>query len=174
MARKWSSTHHHHHHHRRRRRHHHHLLLRRVRFVPSEKRCTKTSPLLVRQAQWQCRSIREGRARKGHLQAVEPRRQKRYAAARGDPDASPTSEKVHAQHISSCVPPPPVACPNCPPPPRPSRFLHQRFFCRRALFERSKPFVSAAGPVAPFAFFAASYFAPIRSSSVATNESLLS
>ena len=48
----------------------------------------------MRQAQWQWRSTREGWARKGHLQAVEPRRQKRYAAARGDPDVSPTPEKL--------------------------------------------------------------------------------
>ena len=72
MARKWSSTHHH----RRRCRrnhHHHHLLLQRVRLVPSEKCCSKTSPLLVRQGQWQWRSTREGRARKGYLQSAEPR-----------------------------------------------------------------------------------------------------
>ena len=35
-----------------------------------------------------------------------------------------------------------------PPSPRPPRFLHQRLLHRHALFERSKPFVGAAGPVA--------------------------
>ena len=55
------------------------------------------SLLLVRQAQWQWRSTREGRARTYHLQAVEPRRQNRFSVAHGDPDASPTPEKVQAK-----------------------------------------------------------------------------
>ena len=38
--------------------------------------------------------------------------------------------------------------PQTAPIPTPPRFLHQRFLHRRALFERSKPFVGAAGPVA--------------------------
>ena len=41
-----------------------------------------------------------------------------------------------------------VACPQLPPSPRPQNFPHQRFLYRRALFELSKPFVGAAGPVA--------------------------
>ena len=68
---------------------------------------------------------------------------KLVAAARGDPDASPTPDKAHAQHINSCAPPPPVACPSCSPP-----LLHQRFLHCRTLFGRSKPFVGAAGPLA--------------------------
>ena len=38
--------------------------------------------------------------------------------------------------------------PPAAPIPTPPRFLHQRFLHRRAVFERSKPFVGAAGPVA--------------------------
>ena len=46
---------------------------------------------------------RGGREREGvhcgtrHLQAVEPRRQNSYATARGDPDTSPTPDKVHTE-----------------------------------------------------------------------------
>ena len=54
---------------------------------------------------------------------IVARVKKRYAAARGDPDASPTPEKAQAQHIYTSVPPPPVVCPQLPPPPRPPRFL---------------------------------------------------
>ena len=39
--------------------------------------------------------VREGVLRgTRHFQAAEPKRQKRYAAARGDPDASPTPGKA--------------------------------------------------------------------------------
>ena len=78
-------------------------------------------------------------ARRGtrHLYAAEPRRrggweregvshgkrQKRYAAARGDPDASPTPDKAQARHINTCVPLPPVACPQ---PHVPQGFLMQQ------------------------------------------------
>ena len=45
------------------------------------------------------------------------------ASARGDPDASPTPDKANAQHISTCVPPPPVACPQLPPNPTPPKVV---------------------------------------------------
>jgi len=64
-----------------------------------------------------------------HLQAAEPRRQERYAAARGDPDASSTPDKVRAQHINTWVPPPPAACPQLPPTPTPPKgFFINGFF----------------------------------------------
>ena len=47
---------------------------------------------------------------------------------RGDPDASPTPDKVQAQHISTCVSPPPVACPQLPPPHAPQGFFINGFF----------------------------------------------
>jgi len=47
------------------------------------------SPLLVRQAQWQWRSTREGRACKRRGERSFSEGKKGYAAARGDPDASP-------------------------------------------------------------------------------------
>ena len=57
----------------------------------------------------------------------ERRKQKKYASARGGRCA-----------LFFQLPPTPTA----------PRFLHQRFLHRRALFELSKPFVGAAGPVA--------------------------
>ena len=58
---------------------------------------------------------REGWEREGshrgtcHLRAAEA---KKGMLLRGDPDASPTPDKVQAQHINTCVPPQPVACPH--------------------------------------------------------------
>ena len=76
---------------------------------------------------------REGWEREGvhrgtrHLRAAEA---KKGMLLRGEPDASPTPGKVQAQHINTCVPPSPVACPELPPSPRPPRFLHRRFLHR--------------------------------------------
>ena len=105
----------------RRRRHHHHLFLHAQGWSPPPP--TQPPPPPPPQV------IFDG-ARRGtrHLQATEPRRRggwdcggnhrasaifdrrkpKRYAAARDDPTASPTPNKVQAQHINTCVPPPPV------------------------------------------------------------------
>ena len=52
------------------------------------------SPLLVRQAQWQWQSTREGRARKGRGERCLSGGKERYAAARGDPDASPPTHAL--------------------------------------------------------------------------------
>ena len=75
----------------------------------------------------------------------------------GDPDASPTPDKVQAQHINTCVPPPPVACPQLPPSPRPPRLLHQRFLHRCALF------FQLPHPHAPKGFFINGFFIAARS-----------
>ena len=64
--------------------------------------------------------------------------QKRGAAARGDPDASPTPDKAQVLHISTA----------CHHPHALRRLLNQRLLYRRALFGRSRTFVGAAGPVA--------------------------
>ena len=71
---------------------------------------------------------------------------------RGDPDASPTPGKVQAQHINTCVPPPPVACPQLPPSPRLPWFLHQRFLHRCALL------FQLPHPRAPQGFFNNDFF----------------
>ena len=56
------------------------------------------SPLLVRQAQWQWRSTREGKARKG-CGDCSLSEKKRDAAARGDPDASPPPTPALRWHM---------------------------------------------------------------------------
>ena len=58
---------------------------------------------------------------------------------RGDPDASPTPDKVHAQHINTCVPPPPAACLLLPPTPMPSKglFINDFLIVARSLNVRS-------------------------------------
>ena len=166
---KWSSKHHFHHHRRRRRRrrrhHHRHLPLRRARQVPSEKSCSKTSrrhhqqhlpfQLLLKVfvvarvffKRWNPSAAEDGGVKRFIVVRVIFKRRnpgpKKYAAARGDPDASPIPDRAgtHAPHMraapSGC---PchchrrrhhhlllqisiPVACPSCSPPPR-----HHRIF----------------------------------------------
>ena len=67
------------------------------------------------------------------VRAIFKRRQNRYAAARGDPDASPTFFSKYSH---------PWLAPNCPLPPRP-KFLYQRFL-QRALNVRSPLLVRQA------------------------------
>jgi len=100
------------HHHRRR--HHHHCARRGTRHLhAAEPR---------RRKGWEREGVHRGTR---HLRAAEA---KKGMLLRGDPDASPTPDKAQAQHINTCVPPPPVACPQLPPSPRPQGFFISGFF----------------------------------------------
>jgi len=72
------------------------------------------NPSLVRQAKWQWRSTREGRARKGRGERTLSGA-KKYTAARGDPDAGPTPDEVRFAAMAVVEPTPNTRVPPLAP-----------------------------------------------------------